>query len=338
MSDTSITDIALAAGVSPSTVSRALQNHPRISAERRMAIQALARDMGYRPSQVARSLVTGRTRTLGVVITDVTDPFVAEVMKGAEAASREAGYSLLFAMSNRDPAQEIEAAQILADREVDGMIVISSRATQLYEDLLKTARSRSHLPVVLINNGQPGAHVHSVCMNNMGSALHAVSYLYNLGHRRIAFIAGPEGGRSSLERLEGYQQGLITNHLRALTEYIIPGEGQPEDGPRALVALMDLPTPPSAVLCYNDLAAIGLLAAARDAGLRVPVDVSVVGFDNLPLGAYTSPPLTTVDQPKQVMGTRAVAMCLRALAGESAATEILDGVLVVRGSAGPASS
>jgi len=138
MSQVSITDIAAAAGVSPSTVSRALQDHPRISPARRQAIQALAQQMGYRPSQVARSLVTGHTRTLGVVITDVTDPFVAEVMKGAELASRESGYTLLFASSDRDPDREIEALRLLRDRQVDGMIVISGRAGPRYAELRGT--------------------------------------------------------------------------------------------------------------------------------------------------------------------------------------------------------
>ena len=137
MSHVSIVDIARLAQVSPSTVSRALQDHPRISPERRAEIQMLAERLGYRPSQVARGLVTGRTRTLGVVATDVTDPFVAEVLKGAEAAARESGYGLLFAMSNRNPVLEIEAAEVLLDHQVDGLIVISSRAPEQYGGLAR---------------------------------------------------------------------------------------------------------------------------------------------------------------------------------------------------------
>jgi LacI family transcriptional regulator len=191
MADVTIEDIACAAGVAPSTVSRALQNHPRISPQRRSAIQALAAEMGYRPSQVARSLVTGQTRTLGVVVTDVTDPYVAEVMKGAEAASRSAGYSLLFAMSNRDPEQEIAAARMLLDRQVDGMIVISSRAAGRYAALIE---GQPRLPLVLVNNvPPPGAY--SVRMDNEAAARDALTYLQGLGHRRIAFVEGPPAGR-----------------------------------------------------------------------------------------------------------------------------------------------
>ncbi len=317
MRQVSITDIAQAAGVSPSTVSRALQDHPRISLERRKAIQALAREMGYRPSQVARSLVTGHTRTLGVAVTDVTDPFVAEVMKGAEAASRKADYGLLFAMSNRDPSQEVAAAQILLDHQVDGMVVISSRANARYNEMLsgRGPKHGSQIPLVLVNNAQPGPNVFSVRMDNRDGACQAVTYLRELGHRRIAFVAGPEGGCSSRERLEGYRQGMAENGLRPDLKLIVTGGGLLEDG-----------------LCYNDLAAIGLPAAAAAAGLHIPDDLSVIGYDNIPLSRFTIPPLTTVDQPKETLGRLAVMMCICALNGEPVKDAVLTGELIVRGS------
>jgi LacI family transcriptional regulator, repressor for deo operon, udp, cdd, tsx, nupC, and nupG len=334
MTHVSITDIAAAAGVAPSTVSRALQDHPRISAERRAVIKALAARMGYRPSEVARSLVTGHTRTLGVVITDITDPFVAEVMKGAEAAGRAAGYSLLFASSDRDPQQELDALQLLRGRQVDGMIVISGRAGLRYEEFLGEPEAGGPpWPLVLVNNRQTGRGVHSVGLDNSAGAVKAVSYLAALGHRRIGFIAGPERGRSSVERLRGYRQGLAANGLPADGEIVVPGGGLPEDGPRALATLMSLPEPPTAILCYNDLAAIGVLSAAARAGIDVPRDLSVVGYDNIPLSGYTVPPLTTVEQPKAEMGRRAVAMCVGAIRGEVVEDVVLEAELVIRASA-----
>jgi DNA-binding LacI/PurR family transcriptional regulator len=336
MSQVSITDIAAAAGVSPSTVSRALGDHPRISLARREAIQALAREMGYRPSQVARSLVTGRTRTLGVVITDVTDPFVAEVLKGAEAASREAGFSLLFATSDRDPDREIEALRLLLDRQVDGMIIISGRAGRRYTELRAPAEAGSTgWPLVLVNNEYAGPGIYSVRTDNVAGAHEAVSYLKRLGHHRIAFIAGPTQGRSSAERLTGYRQGIAANGLGPVGEVIIAGAGLLEDGVPALAALMAQPDRPSAVLCYNDLAAIGLLAAAARAGMHVPDDLSVVGYDNIPLSSFSVPPLTTVDQPKEQMGRTAVRMCVQTLAGDTVSHVLLKGRLVVRESARP---
>ena len=154
MASVSIVDIARLAEVSPSTVSRALQDHPRISPERRAEIQRLAETLGYRPNQMARGLVTGRSHMLGAVVTDVTDPFVAEVLKGAEAAARDAGYGLLFAMSNRNPSQELAAAETLLDHDVDGLIVISSRVPERYLELPRGGdrATGDAAPLVLVNN------------------------------------------------------------------------------------------------------------------------------------------------------------------------------------------
>lgn len=338
MTQVSIVDIARLAQVSPSTVSRALQDHPRISPERRAEIQALADRLGYRPSQVARGLVTGRTHTLGVVASDVTDPFVAEVLKGAEAAARDAGYALLFAMSNRNPAQEIAAAEVLLDRQVDGLIVISSRAPERYGTLPRRSdrTTGARVPLVLLNNAHRGPNIFSVRMDNERGAAEAIAFLHRLGHRRIAFIAGCESGRSSRERLTGYRQGLTACGLNPAPELVLKGAGLLEDGRAALDACLTLADRPTAVLCYNDLAAIGLLAAAAQAGVATPGDLSVVGYDNLPISAYTVPPLTTVEQPKAEMGRAAVEVCLQALALRAApvGARILSGHLVVRASTG----
>jgi DNA-binding LacI/PurR family transcriptional regulator len=326
MSSTSITDIARVAGVSPSTVSRALQDHPRISTEKRAIIRALAQQMGYQPSQVARSLVTGRTKTLGVVITDVTDPFVSEVMKGAEQAARGVGYSLLFATSRRDPGQEILAARLLLGRQVDGMIVVSSRAAGRYADLL----SSDGTPLVLINHELNDPHAHSVRSDNREGIRQAVFHLRELGHTRIAFVAGPQGGRSSRERLEAFWEARASLGLPEFPGWVIEGKGLLENGVQAFSVLSALEHRPTAVLCYNDLTAIGLMAAAHEAGVCVPERLSVIGYDNIPLSGFTVPPLTTVDQPKEALGRTAVENCVRALAGEEVTDVILPGALVIR--------
>ena len=339
MSQVSITDIAQVAGVSISTVSRALQDNPRISAERRAVIHGLARSMGYRPSQVARSLVTGKTRTLGVVVTDVTDPFVAEVMKGAEAAGRAKGYTLLFAMSNHDPEQEMQAHEMLRERQVDAMIVISSRAASRYLELRdeRAANQDKAVPLVLVNNSLSGPLIYSVCTDHRSGAREVMRYLTQMGHRSIGFVAGPENGRSARERAEGYLEGLQTHGLPSRPELVIPGLGRLDDGLEALRLLLSRRDPPTAVFCYNDLAAIGLLSAAARLGVRVPDDLSVVGYDNILMSAYTTPTLTTVEQPKQQMGRHAVELCARRLAGEEVPNMVLTGTLVIRESCGPRS-
>jgi DNA-binding LacI/PurR family transcriptional regulator len=330
MSQVSILDIARALGVSASTVSRALQNHPRISAERRATIQGLALEMGYRPNQVARSLVTGRTCAIGVVVTDVTDPFVAEVMKGAEAASREQGYTLLFAMSNRDLGQEIDAMQFLLDREVDGMVVISGRATPRYA-ALRLASGREW-PLVLVNNQAHGPGIFGLSADNEGGMMAAVRHLLLLGHRSIAFLAGPRHGRSASERLAGYRMAMAA---AGAPEILLGGSGLLEDGTSFVAWLRESLAQPTAVVCYNDLSAVGVLAAASAAGLKVPDALSVVGYDNIPLSGHTVPPLTTVEQPCQSMGRRAIELCIRAIAGEPVEDAVLRGHLVIRKSTGP---
>jgi DNA-binding LacI/PurR family transcriptional regulator len=326
MASISITDIARAAGVAPSTVSRALQDHPRISPQKRAAIRALAQEMGYQPSQIARSLVTGRTRTLGIVITDVTDPFVAEVLKGAEQAGREEGYSLLFATSRRDPGQELLAARLLLGREVDGLIVISSRAAGQYADLLKS----NGMPLVLVNHNLNDRHAHSVRTDNREGIQQAVAHLWGLGHSRIAFVAGPEGGRSSRERLEAFREAGSTLGVPQVPEWVVEGRGLLEDGARAFRALSSVQQRPTAVICYNDLTAIGLMAAASEAGVQIPREISIVGYDNIPLSAFTTPPLTTVEQPKEELGRMAVLNCVRALSGAEVSEVILPNTLVIR--------
>jgi DNA-binding LacI/PurR family transcriptional regulator len=329
MTSVSITDIAKAAGVAPSTVSRALQDHPRISLQKRAAIRSLAQQMGYQPSQIARSLVTGRTKTLGIVVTDVTDPFVAEVLKGAELASREAGYSLLFATSRRDPDEERLAAQLLLARQVDGLIVISSRGADLYAELLAS----SGVPLVLVNNELDKPQTHSVRTDNGGGIRQALTYLRELGHTRVAYVTGPQGGRSSKERLRSYREVCAALGVPEVPGWVVEGQGLLEDGQRAFGVLGALAERPTAVLCYNDLTAIGLMAAAHAAGTRVPGDFSVIGYDNIPLSAFTAPPLTTVEQPKEALGKMAVRNCVRALAGEQIPPAILPSRLVIRESA-----
>jgi DNA-binding LacI/PurR family transcriptional regulator len=326
MTSISITDIAKVAGVSPSTVSRALQDHPRISLQRRATIHALAQQMGYQPSQIARSLVTGRSKTLGIVITDVTDPFVAEVMKGAEQSARELGYSLLFATSRRDPSQEILAARLLLGRQVDGMIVISSRAAGDYADLLGS----DGLPLVLVNHDLNEPHAHSVRTDNHGGVRQAISHLWELGHSRLAFVKGPGGGRSSRERLEAFCETAAALGLPTHPEWVIEGQGLLEDGRKAFLVLAARRQRPTAVICYNDLTAIGLMAAAHEAGVRIAEDISVVGYDNIPFSAFTMPPLTTVDQPKEALGRAAVEGCVRALSGEDIPDTVLPSELVIR--------
>ena len=309
MAEVSITDIARAAGVSPSTVSRALPNHPRISPERCAAIQALAREMGYRPSQVARSLVTGKTRTLGVVATDVTDPFVAEVMKGAEAAGARGRLRLALCHVEPGPrSRRLLPAQMLLDRQVDAMIVISSRAGGRYAELLAQNR---RVPLVLVNQAaarrgqlQRAHEQRGRRTRRRGLSARARPPPHRF-HRRA-------GRRPQQPRAPGgLPPGLSTAGRPGILRpnWSLPGSGRPEDGPRALEAFLRLADPPYGGALLQRPGGHRAAGCPARAGLPCPADLSVVGYDNIPLSGYTLPPLTTVDQPKQALGRQRRGAC-----------------------------
>lgn len=325
----SLKDVAQKAGVSVATASRALADHPRISQETKQRVRQAAEALGYTPSAIARSLVKQETRTLGVVTTTVTDPYAAELVRAVEDAAGAAGYTLLLLTSHNLPRREVAAIRSLQERRVDGIVVISPRGVDLYDDLL------THLtvPVVLVNHTLEHPRVRSVLADNRQGARLAVEYLLDLGYHRIAFIGGPTAGRSARERFQGYMEAIQAAHLPVDSRLIFPGQGRAEDGRRALQEMLALSPPPDAVLCYNDLTAYGVLAQAWSMGVRVPDDLAVVGFDNIPFSELTAPPLTTVAQPTEEMGHAAVALVLRQRRGEEVTDVHFDCTLIERATA-----
>ena len=329
----SIKDIARAAGVSHSTVSRSLSDSRLVNPETKARIQQLAQQSGYSPHAGARSLVMGRTRTIGVVVTTIADPFVAEVVQGIESAAYQHDYTVILATSGTEPEREIAAVKMLRSKRVDGIIITSSRIGALYRDDLE----RVGVPVVLVNDhsSQGRLYTFSISVDNLHGGSLATQHLLSRGHRRIAHIGGPEGHSSSADRLAGYRQALADAGLPDDPGLVQPGDGLAASGQRALDALLRQASPPTAVFCYNDMTAIGLLVAARERGLSLPEDLSVVGFDDIPFAAYVFPTLTTIAQPKFDMGQRALAMVLALVkAGDAARSTVADvivqGNLVVR--------
>jgi DNA-binding LacI/PurR family transcriptional regulator len=329
---TSIKDIARAANVSYTTVSRALRNSPLVNPETGALIRKIAEEKGYTVSAVARSLVTRHTDTIGVVVTTVANPFVGEVVAGIEEVALAHGYSLLLANCHADPAREMRVVRSFQERRVDGILVNSSRVGALYMPLLE----EMNVPIVLINNQHPGEFVHSVCIDNLDSSRQAARHLVKLGHRRIGYLGNQYGLQADTERFAGYRQILEEADIGFQPDLVAHGEGGPEGGMRTMTRLLALNAPPTAVFCYNDMMAIGALRAAREHGLRVPADLSVVGLDDLFLASYTDPPLTTVQQPKQQMGCLAAGILLELLSGGKPESRItLEGKLIVRQSTAP---
>jgi DNA-binding LacI/PurR family transcriptional regulator len=331
----SIKDIARLAGVSHSTVSRALRNSPLIPAQTTQRIQQIARESGYSASAVARSLVTRKTQTIGVVVTSIADPFNGEVVEGLEETANRNDYSVILATSQADPEREISVVRSFEERRVDGILVASSRVGSLYMPLLGKMR----IPIVLLNNQYPGTFVHSVAFDNIDGALQATRHLIQLGHTRIAYIGDRFGLQSDTERLKGYQKALAQAGLPFSEELVSRGDGKTMGARDAAAKLIGQKIPsdrrPTAVFCYNDMSALGVMEQAEAAGIHVPRDLSVVGFDDLFFASQLRPPLTTVRQPKKEIGRCAMEQLLALLRGEQTGnTTLIKGELVVRGSTG----
>jgi DNA-binding LacI/PurR family transcriptional regulator len=351
----SIKDIARAACVSHSTVSRALADSPLVSAATKARIEHLAHQMGYSPDAQARSLVMGRTMTVGVVVTSITDPFIAEVVQGIERTAHDHGYSVILAGSGADRERELAAVEMLRSKRVDGLIVTSSRVGSLYQHHLE----RLGVPVVLVNSHSQrgGRYTFSISVDNRHGGWLATRHLIELGHRRIAYVTGPAGRAAApslgsagtvlgtyvssddQDRLAGHRQALEEAGVSLDPALVVPGTGAARGGGRALAQLWALDSPPTAAFCYNDMTAIGLLHAARRLGLSIPGDLAVVGFDDVPFASYALPPLTTVAQPVPEMGQRAMEMALALMqngnSGEGAISDVvLRGRLIVRQSSG----
>jgi DNA-binding LacI/PurR family transcriptional regulator len=331
----SIKDIARAAGVSHPTVSRALSDSPLISEETKARVQRLAQEMGYSPNALARGLVTRQTYSVGVVVTTIADPFVAEIVQGIEVTAHDHGYTVILCNSESVPEREIASVEMLRSKRVDGVIVTASRVGALYLEYLEQIGG----PIVLINNHneESGRYTFSVTVDNRHGGRLATEHLVQLGHRRIAYVAGPANHSSDLDRLAGYRQALVEGGIEPDPTLAITGNGRPDGGEQALQAILALDPRPTAVFCYNDMTAIGLIHAARQASLSIPQDLAVVGFDDILFASYLYPPLTTVAQPKVEMGQRAMNMMLSLITAKEdsevdLANVVVQGKLIVRAS------
>jgi len=328
----SIKDIARLAGVSHSTVSRALRNNPLIPPETANRIRKIADEQGYLASAVARGLVTSKTEAIGVVVTSIADPFNGEVVVGIEELANEHGYTVILANSQADAAREVAVVRSFKARRVDGVLMASSRVGALHTPRL----SELKIPIVLLNNQHPSAFVHSVRFDNVTGAYWAARHLVELGHHRIAYLGDRFGLHSDAERYEGYCKMMAEAGLRVEEQLIVHADGKPEGAAHAASRLLSLREPPTAILCYNDMSALGVLRQAAVQAMAVPKDLSVTGFDDIFFAGYLQPPLTTVRQPMREMGRRATELLLSLLRGEkNDHTLLIEGELVVRGSTAP---
>ncbi len=323
----SIYDIAKKAGVAPSTVSRALDDHPRIGTTTKKRIQELAQEMGYIPSTVAKSLTAQKTWTIGMVLATISDPFMGRVVEGVEQAAIEVGFNVFISTSQNDWQREMAVIGMFQKRRVDGIIVIASHLF----DLSPRFFERSRVPIVVINEQNPGKNMHFVAVDDRQGAQLAVEHLLALGHRRIGYVGVTNRPRSNQYRLKGYQDALEAVGIASDPALIFTSNNIEDHAKRGEASLEPLlAAGATAVFCFNDTTAIGLLAACYKRGFSVPENLSIIGFDDIDMAIYTIPPLTTIRQPRFELGQRAMQMMLNLLDGQASENQIVPGELVVR--------
>jgi DNA-binding LacI/PurR family transcriptional regulator len=293
-------------------------------------IRQIASEMGYHPSAAARSLKTNRSQTLGVIVSAIDDPFFSEILQGIDDVAQECGYSLFIAASQRSLQRERHIVSTMREQRVDGVILCS---TPFSSEQSKQLRA-DEIPLVVINNQSAEDYRYSIYHDDLDGSRQVMHHLIELGHARIAYLGYPRSGRTNAQRLQGYRGEMSGAGLAFYDGYEVDAQSSdPAGGQAAASQILSLSPRPTAIFCYNDMLAVGLLRGLQDAGLRIPDDISVAGFDNITISAFTTPPLTTLDQPKRTIGAQAAHLVLGLLEGVDNASpkiQTLKGTLLIR--------
>ena len=297
-----IRDVAARAGVSTATVSRVLAGIGSPKPATSAAVVSAVEELDYRPSGVARSLRMRRTRTFGLIVTDIQNPFFPELVQAADVAARARGYSILLGSAAYDEHRALHYLDLMVDRRVDGMIIASSQLSEASWTWL----AASPVPLVVVNAEPSAVPVNLVASDNTGGSRLATAHLVGLGHRAIAYIRGAESFSADLPRLTGFRDACRDAGVPAADTPELRGDGQFDGGERAVGELLRGGSGVTAIACYNDVTAIGALRALRAAGISVPREMSVVGCDDIVAASWVAPALTTVAQQKAEMGRIAV--------------------------------
>ncbi|MFF9075136.1 LacI family DNA-binding transcriptional regulator [Streptomyces sp. NPDC014872] len=326
----SIKDVAAEAGVSVATVSRVLNSHPSVSPDARTRVLAAVEALGYRPNAVARSLRTDQTRTLGLVISDVLNPYFTELTRFVEEEARALGYSVIIGNADERPDLQEHHIRTLLDRRIDGLLV--SPADGSSPCMLGAAAGGT--PMVFVDRWIQGVDVPVVRTDGRAAVRDLVAHLHRLGHRRLAIIAGPAATTTGDERVEAFREAMREHGLALPDSYIGQGDFQAASGCRVTERFLTLPEPPEVVFAADNLMALGALDAIRARGLRVPQDIGLAAFDDIPWFLHTDPPITAIAQPTGELGRAAVHALVDIVEGRSPQSVTLPARLVVRSSCG----
>lgn len=328
-------DVARLAGVSTATVSRALSGPDGgVRPSTRARVLAAAEELGYQPNRLPLYLKNRSVQTIGFIVNDIANPFYTAIARGCEDVLRGAGYSLILASTDEDLSRE---ASVLADMEAERLAGIIITPAGAPTDQLRRMVARG-TPIVSLDR-EPGIRLDTVGVDNETAAYDAVRHLTSLGHRRIGVVAGPDAIGAAQDRLAGYRRALRDAGIEPDPSLVVRGNLREDGGTRGALALFALDPRPTALFSINNLTTIGVLHAARRSGLRLPDDLSLVGFDDIPTGELLEPPLTVIVQPTYQLGARAAELLLRRIMEPDApVTEVvLHAALVIRGSTeGPA--
>ncbi|NLU71307.1 LacI family transcriptional regulator [Streptomyces sp. HNM0575] len=327
---TSIKDVASRAGVSVATVSRVLNDHPAVRPGTRTRVLSAVTALGYRPNAVARSLRTHQTHTLGLVISDVLNPFFTELARAVEDAARERGYSVVI--GNADERAELQEHHVrtLLERRIDGLLV---SPTDGGNAVIRDAAAAG-TPMVFVDRWIRGLDVPVVHADGRAAVHDLVAHLHELGHRRLAIIGGPSETTTGDERVAAFRAALKAHGMPLPPEYTGQGDFQTESGRRATAAFLDLPEPPDVVFAADNLMALGAMDELRHRGMRVPHDIALAAFDDIPWFLHTDPPITAIAQPTGELGHRAVEALIDIVEGRIAESVTLTARLVTRRSCG----
>jgi len=328
-----IKDIARKAGVSPSTVSRALNGNPVINRETRRRIRELAEEMGYEKNELARGLVKGDIGAIGLIIPDITNPFFAEITRGVEDAANERGHGVILCNTGGDLEKEKEYARLLRRKRAGGLILASVTVDDPYiEGLVK-----GDIPLILVSRVPKEVDTSYITVDDRKGAKMAVEYLMGLGHKTIGFIDGPEDVIPSRDRMKGYQEVLKEHGIPLYEEIICYADFTREAGYHVMKRYLKLPELPTAVFAANDLIALGAIEAIEEDGSLVPDDISVIGFNNISYASLPRIMLTTIAQPMYEMGFAAAEYILDVVEGkrEERLQRVLEPKLIVRKTCGP---
>ncbi|HZJ45413.1 MAG TPA: LacI family DNA-binding transcriptional regulator [Pyrinomonadaceae bacterium] len=318
-----LADIAAQADVTPMTVSRVMNQSGYVHVDTRERVLRVARQMNYRPNGLARGLKIQRTETVGMVIGDIANPFAAELTRGVREVLEARGYTLFICISEHSAKEDVQAFDSLADHRVDG-IIVATRASQSGNERLEELID-SGVPVSLIGRDFHHAQADLVSADNLKGGYDATRHLIAAGHKRIGFIGVSVTDGVRLKRFQGYLEALKDHGLDVAEDLVVggrnvadqmPGYSTEEMGFDGMQRLLELKDPPTAVFARNDFTAMGALNAIKRAGLRIPEDIALMGYDDIPLASHTSPALTTVRQPTRDQGKAAAEFLLRRIEGD----------------------